>query len=417
MEHQFFVALNGQQVINSDLDLLGETSALADDRVLAELLRMPPMVGSTVSRGILTATHGTALVAPNGATGTVLVAPFRAFVGPRVAEGANPKESYRGVRSALVVGSGSTRATTLAMPANPTAQPRWNLVYVEVAPDVTGVTRVNKYKSVTTKMIMGASLPITKITTATLGVVQGTEAAFPVPPALPADSGGTYYIPIAYVRVPAGFGAGSAVSELDIGVIAPCLTPATASGAASFRVANAHHKVNGSMHGTLDAWGASNASKPAMWIDSNAVGEETIMVAMNLATGSESIASGGIIDDSRDWRGRICRWQALVTGGSAPFAFAFEGAGGGEYPAGTALPAALTDWVVSSGMGSTAGAPVTTGRVAKLDGDRMSFLANGALVNLDHDASGHLVLTYSGAPNCRCLFFLTFTPRFDINIL
>jgi hypothetical protein len=408
---------NGIQVTLDDLNSMGENGALADDRVFAELLRMPPMAGSNVSRGILTATHGGALVAPNGATGSVLVAPFRAFIGSRTAEATDPKLSYRDARSQLAVGAGATRGQVVSFAANASGQPRWDLVYAMIEPDEWDASLVRKVKSPATKVVSGAASLIYKNTNVILGTVAGTAAAFPTTPAAPADTSTEFYIPLAYVRVPNGFGSGSTVSELDIAVIAPCLALATATGAASFRVANAHHAIGGSMHPTVDSWGANNAAKPAMWIGSNLVGEETIMVAMNLATGSETIASGGIIDDSRDWRGRICRWQALVTDVAAPFAFAFEGAGGGGYPAGTDLPNLINEWVVAHGMGSTAGAPVSTGRVARLNGDRMNFLTNGSFVYLDHDSSGRLVVTYSGGPAARVIFFLTFTPRFDINVL
>src|SRR5689334_8947870 len=109
MENRFQHSLNGQSVQQADLNLLGETSALADDRVFAELFRMQPYDGATVRKGVLPFGHSASanagLVVPNGATGSVLVNPLRAFVGSRTAVATSAKANWRDIRSALAVGS------------------------------------------------------------------------------------------------------------------------------------------------------------------------------------------------------------------------------------------------------------------------------------------------------------------------
>jgi hypothetical protein len=415
MEKQFFITHNGQQVITSDLDIIGEGAGLADDRVLHELLRMPPAVGSVVSKGVLPGTHGTALVDANGATGSVLVQPFRAVIGARIAEATNPKESYRGSRSGIVVGNATTRAQAVVLSPNASGQPRWDLVYAVVQPDQNDAGTVIKRKDPSTHQILATLTPKTKSTLATLGVISGVPLALPSAPALPTDTTTEFYVPIAFVRVPNGFTSGSTVAKADIATVAPCLALATATGAGSFRVANAHNKVGGAMisSAAFGAWGASGAAKPVSWIPSNAVGENTIMVAANLGSGVETIASGGIIDDSRDWRNLICRWSAMVTSPGASFEFAYEAPGGGAFPTAAGYPADLASWVAVHGFGSTAAAPGSTGRVLKLDGDRMTFMTNGTFIYIDHDSQGRLVLTYTGSPGCRFLAFLTFVGPFD----
>ena len=63
---RFALTQNGQEVEQSDINALSDAGGLADDHVLAELLRLAPFSGNGVSKAILP--FGTAAtVAPAGA--------------------------------------------------------------------------------------------------------------------------------------------------------------------------------------------------------------------------------------------------------------------------------------------------------------------------------------------------------------
>lgn len=401
MEPKFFVQNNGQQVINSDLDLLGETSALADDRVLAELFRLKPYDGSTVSRGILTYGHQgsatTGLAAPNGASGSILVYPFRAIIGSRTAVASNAKANLRDVRSSISVGT-STLAGTVAIAANASGNPRIDLVYAQVALDASDAGVVRKIKNPTSKVIAGATVTITKSNTVTLDVVEGAPSGSPAIPALPADAGDNYYIPIAYVYVPNGFNAGSTVSTGDLAIVAPVLTVAPAVGASSMRLANAHQKV-GLSGVQFGQFGLPQNFAPAV----NGVGCETLAFYVDLTTGSVSHTNGAIIDDSRDWRKRICRWSVVT-----------EPSGAGTFyrARGTMYGGSVASSVVT-GHGTTFEVG-TIGYAIRIDGQTgvTTNMANGSEFCIDVDSNGRLILNYSGAPNCAFMVWLDLSGPF-----
>ena len=400
MEPQFKLTGNGVAVVAEDLNLLGEAAALADDRVFAELFRMPPMAGSVVSKAIVAATLGE-LVAPNGATGSVNVYPFRALVGSRTAEATNPTKSARDIRSAVVVGQGSTRAQALSLSANASGNPRWDLVYVRLTPDTTGTSVIRKKKDPTSKVISAVSEAVTAVTSWSLGVVTGTPNAAPTTPALPADTSTDFYIPLAYVRVPTGFTAASTVAIDSIAIVAPAIA-VRAGGDAGTRPST----TNGAS-ASLATWGSSG-TRNSLFLPTTMVGEESIIVAVNLVTGSESHADGAVVDDSRDWRKRLCRWAAQVTDSTEDFAWATGGLCPSSFDNSTRLnPSGLH----VSGLGHT----FQTGRrVANLNGANLAVMPDTSYVGLEVDAStGALKVRYANAPNARVLFWITFTSPID----
>ncbi len=131
--------LDGQEVEQEDINLLGRTGGLADDRVLAELLRLAPFDGTNTAKAILpfalrAADSGT--VVPNGATGSVRILPFRAIIGSRTSIATDPLAAWRDIRSSVysqTTGSGALGAAAAFAP-NTTTTPRWDLVYAAFTP-------------------------------------------------------------------------------------------------------------------------------------------------------------------------------------------------------------------------------------------------------------------------------------------
>src|SRR5262245_59795698 len=102
----------GQAVSTGDLVTMAENAGLADDHVLAELLRLPPFDGTTVAKAIIPfgieGPQGAGFV-PNrqivqgsgAADGKIRVLPFRAIIGSRdeIVVGGE-KKTWRDIRSA-----------------------------------------------------------------------------------------------------------------------------------------------------------------------------------------------------------------------------------------------------------------------------------------------------------------------------
>lgn len=327
MEQQYKTSINGQSVHTTDLDRLGEAGALADDRVFAELFRMTPYDGATVAKGVLLSRG--ALVAANGGTGSVLVHPHRAFVGSRTAVATDAKKNLRDIRSAIAVGTAAL-AQSVTLAPNASGNPRWDLVYAAVTVDADGGSTIRKMKDPDSKVVSAVSIKAYLETTVALGVVAGTTAASPAFPAAPPDAGGTYYVPLAYVRVPTGFGAASAVNAKDIDTVAPVMTMASAAGVASLRPANQQNVTGGTaisgagtstQNGAL-AWSGTTNTRPGAYIPPTMSGIEALVIAIDVGNASSANWShqhGAIVDDSRDWRYRLFRWTAGVGIGATAY--------------------------------------------------------------------------------------------------
>lgn len=437
MEDQFQLANNGQAVLKADLDGLGETSGLADDRVFAELFRMTPYDGSTVRKGMLpygSGTSGTVVAA--GASGSVSVNPFRAFVGTRTAVATNAKKNWRDIRSALGIGT-TTLAQTVAIGANSTGNPRWDLVYAAVAVDANNAAVTRKRKNPTSKAVTSSSVVTTLATTVTLGVTPGTAGASPAFPATPTDSGGTYYVPLAYIRVPNGFGASSTVDPKDINEVAPVLAISRTTGASTLRPANQQNIVGGTaISGTgqtsqngFAAWKGTAGQRPAVYMPPSMIGKEEILIALELGHASSanwSHQNNAIVDDKIDWRKRLFKWNAYVGNNSAAASeFPWNSLGGNKALSGS--------YVLEDGV---AAAPALATRTAgfgqsfTIDADGVINVARfQAVDNVDNNANvpstvqvstafvglyvdaatGALKVAITGVPLCSFLIWLEAT--------
>lgn len=390
----FQILQNGQSVLEADFDLLGLVSGLADDRVFAELLRLTPFDGSTVSRGIMPFGHAssarTALVAPNGASGSVLVEPFRAVIGSRTAVATDAKKNWRDIRSAIAVGT-TTLAQTISFAANGSGNPRWDLVYAAITVDGNGPSVVRKVKDPVTKAISGPSIVTTLVTSVVVGVQAGTPAASPTWPTTPSDAGSTYYIPLAYVRVPNGFGPTTTVLATDIAICASTLLLARATGAATLRVADGQTALASSAQ---QSWGSSG-TRPKTWMPSSMVGAEALLLTIDTSS------SNGTILDSRDWRGRWVSWKLSTAGHAAAGDPPDPGLVGTPY-AYNALEAD-PNLTFATGMAQTLRDADSDGKakILRLDGAHFqSTLGSGNTIDVYVDlADGKLKFEKTGTPS------------------
>ncbi|MDB4992597.1 MAG: hypothetical protein JWM74_29 [Myxococcaceae bacterium] len=421
MEKRYQHLTNGQSVLKDDLNVLGEASSLADDRVFAEMFRMQPYDGSTVRKGVLPYRHAAsanaALVAANGASGSVLVNPFRAFVGTRTAVATDAKLNLRDVRSALSVGS-TTLAQTVAIGANASGNPRWDLVYAAVAVDANSASVSRKVKDPTTKAISAATLVTTLETTVTLGVVAGTAAASPVWPTIPADSGGTYYVPLAHVRVPTGFGASSTVLATDIAIVAPCLGMSDAVGGSVSPPTEAVALPTAKQQ----SWG-STGTRPGRFMPSSMTGKKELLLYLDLYDASStnwSHASGDTLD-SRDWRGRFAKWTCAIDDApsATPWRSAtfetygnFPGDEFGGVDIGVGFDVTTNDLI--HGMAHSIGAGASGQHlIIGLDSDRHDVVA-GTILNVYVDAAdGKLKFSCNPTMTRRFFIWLEFSGPFE----
>lgn len=324
MEREYFLTYNGQEVEQSDLSLIAEDAALADDRVLAELFRLKPSQ-SPVSKGVLPYSLGPT-VAPSGADGSVRIYPFRAFVASTTAASTDAKKNWRDIRSVVYIGNPTNEYKLQALSANTSGFNRWDLVYARIDKDVNETGVVRYVKTAGPPVVeTPTTVSVVKATTAVVGIVVGTPSATPDIPTLPTDSGSTFYIPLVYILVPNGFGATSTVTSSFMYETAPVLNLSRVTGATTAGVANTQNKAGGPAISTavIHAWGLG--TRPEIYLPSTMVGEEVLYIALNLQDASSSNWSqldGTIVDDSRDWRKRIFSWSAQVmTGTSARFSW------------------------------------------------------------------------------------------------
>jgi hypothetical protein len=335
------ITLNGQEVQISDLNAVAQVAAQADDYALGELFRLEPdgyvQGGGTIAKAILPwglrnangeltggiAGHST--VAPAGATGSVSILPFRAMVGTRtvVAGGASNQLNWQDIRSQAYIGTNaSNNLTQVALSANASGNPRWDLVYCAVVVDgaTTNVTRF--IKSPTTKVVSQQSISVSLSTTAAIGVVAGTPGASPALPTLPVDGGGIYNIPLAYVWVPNGFGAGSTVSLSNIRDASPTAQIARSTGASSLRPANGNNDGAGTYQSdSTFAWNTLGGVRSPVFIPPSMMGGEQLIVEIDaLVQAHPSHANGSIVDSSTDWRNRffivLAQWHTSLKFGN-----------------------------------------------------------------------------------------------------
>ncbi len=356
MERRVVREINGQELRNQDLTIMSDDGAMADDRLIWELVRMTPG-SATPQKGIIpyavsgaavpgagdgfsAAMHNSALVQGGTANGSVRVMPFRAVVGSTTLFATSPLEKLRGIRSGYCIGS-SSMYSTVAISANATGNPRWVLVYAVVTPDADGDTVAVKTKDPTSGIVSSGSVVVNRVTTVVVTTADGVAAANPVRPTLPADGAGSYYIALAYLFIPTGFGAISQVHYYEIHEAATVLPISPATGAASMVPASEQWRIGGVVDVAQNA-SRNAANRTGAYLPSTMVGMESIFILLQLGLLPYSHADGAIVDSSRDWRQRYFRSTAFVTpGNTSTAAFASDRNGTGVVVRGGAVVGSL----------------------------------------------------------------------------
>ena len=334
MESKLNLTVNGQEVQQSDINLVGKTAALADDRVLAEFVRLPSF-GTSVSKAIYPYTDYTKLTATGIAnpgewlvwgTGKITVYPFRAFIGSRTAAGTSGLDNWRDIRSVVFTNSTSL-GTDVTFSANSSGNPRWDLVYCAVTPD-TNDTNVNRYVKDPVALTVGTqSIAVTQSVHVSLSVVTGTPSATPALPSIPADAAGTYYIPICYVAIQNGFTGTTALTGKNIFCAAPIIgNSSKITGAQVIRPASSLYTAgtNGSIkQANLTTW-ATNGQRPAWYVSPEAIGGDSLFILMDLSdasTANWSHTNGSVIDlGYKTWLDRYFHWVILLESTTTKFA-------------------------------------------------------------------------------------------------
>lgn len=319
MEKQVKITAEGDEAQLNDFNRLGEAAGLADDRVLAELFRFQPQ--GTLQKVIIpqgtsdwsapSTLHSTALVQGNTADATIRVLPFRAIVSSL--DTSSELEVVRGSRSAIHVG-GSNVWSQHAVAANVSANPRITLVYVALTPNANGVTESRYNRDPSSQIITSNARVTYTTTTVAIGLVDGATGVTPARPTPPLDAAGTYYISLAFLWVPAGFGALSIVNRQQIEEVAPCISLHSSTGAITSAPANQQYAVNGSVdtHQTDSTQQYRNGA----YTPSTAVGGAVRWIKIQLSVTPLSHASGDLVDNSIDWRFRMFKWDAFIKGGT-----------------------------------------------------------------------------------------------------
>lgn len=422
-ESQYQHTIDGQEVEEADLNLLG-MSALMDDRVLAELLRMAPAPNSgAFARAIIphgysanpTAAHGT--VRPSGsADGRIKILPFRAIIGSRTPQNTIPTPSsldpWRDIRSAVYAASDDTvnLGHYISIAANSSGNPRWDLIYAALTVD-TGLGAVTRYVKPTTGATpVPTSVVVQKGSTVSIGVAAGTPASSPAVPSTPSDVSGTYNIPIAYVRVPNGFGASSTVLTTDILDAMPIAPLSRLTGASTVSPARGSSTV-GPTTAQIAAWGQSGV-RTLSALPISMIGSESVFFALDLVSSTStnwSHANGAVLDATHDWRGRIFKWTCGALNTTAPFAW--NGiVSGVTFPNGI-VPTMGT--VVGMGQSFQNDAAITTGNccVAQATPTNLpTFIASSTGVEISvNPTNGNLILGVSGLPGAKLFFWIDAT--------
>lgn len=338
-EDAFVVTYSGQEVQLTDLDLIGTTSGLADDHVLADMLRLAPYTGSNYAKAILPTGYRSqsapATVQTSGsANGSIVVNPFRAIVGSRNTVATPPTglsddsaalANWRDIRSGVFVGSATILAKTIALSPNSSGFSRWDLVYASISVDADGPTVNRRVKNPTTGIIGVQTVPAYLYSPVTVAVVTGTPGSSDSPPnavipTLPADGAGSYNIPLAYIAVANGFGSTTTVANSE--VRSTCLGATTefmdikaGIKAKSCNGCNDQGAAFASGGSASFAWNPAHVPtsaypRPGPWLPPDMVGGGVFLAEIDntsATTTAWSTVNLGLVDNSIDWRGRFFR--------------------------------------------------------------------------------------------------------------
>jgi hypothetical protein len=262
------------------------------------------------------------------ADGSVFIYPFRAVLGARVGEDASAKLAMTDIRTAMWVGGATSFKLSQAFAPNSSGNPRWDLVYCQMIVDASGASQTRYVKDPTTGVVSAPSIAVTKTQSLAIGVQAGATGASPAFPSAPSDAGNTFYIPLAYVRIPNGFGPTSTIAANDINEVAQVFPVSRALGVSNVRPADIQYRIDGTMlTTTAQKWLPTANTRPRAYIPPSVVGEETLWIAFDFSAASSadwSHRTGEVIDASTTWDNRLFTWTAYVkttAGTTAEFAW------------------------------------------------------------------------------------------------
>ena len=424
MDSQVKRVNTGQQIQQSDVNTLGKVAALGGDVALQMLLSMVPASSTgAVDKAILPlATDATPVMAVNtpplasgaGGNGSVAIYPFLAVIGSRGGESTN-LQGWKDIRTQVFVSetTGGTMRHFHPIASNASGNPRWDLVYVTMSVDTDDATVTRYVKAPTSSVGTATTVAVTQSTKLTLNTVQGTPAASPVKPSLPADSGSNYNIPLCYVRVANGFGGTTALSIDDIQEGPYVTTLANRTGLATCAPASGCYDPALPMLATRQPWPASGA-RPRAYLPPTMQGKVERIIPLDLHDSPATAASGDVLDDTIDWRHRVFKWTAQLRS-SRDLAWDSDATGALVVPDCLSGNGTFTGLVQSFTLNDTA--DVARGSlIAAIGGTSTSFDHTTSLIGasaklaiyVDQD-TGELKLFQSGGPGCTWLFWIEAT--------
>jgi hypothetical protein len=272
---------------------------------------------------------------------------------------------------------------------------RFDLIYAKVTVDqASGVSR--KVKDPATLVVSTQTVDSRVNTTVEVLELKGTEGAA-TKPTLPSDAGNVYYFGLAYVRVPAGFVSGAtAITGPDVWEWVECAAMGMADAC---RPAGGNNSPSGAVE-TRTPWTIAGV-RPAAHLPSTMTGKEELLIAIDLASTPKSHNDGDILDQSRDWRGRIFKWSAYARSTSARFPW--------EGTAGNLVPKANVNWgtYYGSGMGQSIDIDgVVAGDWAIFRDDGTLLTDNAGTITISVDSVGRLILNYTGTPGVKLFIWI-----------
>jgi hypothetical protein len=405
MEQELNVSVSGQEIEVDDINLVSRNGALAVDRALAECFRL-----GSLDRGIIPggASHGVGLspkpggiMRPSGsADASIALNHFRAVIGAVLVGGSDPLEAWQGIRSVVYVPSANIQFAVQASGANS----RFDLLYARVdveQPD----TPITRYVKDATDAVSAVSLAVTKSTRVSVAVVQGIAAAVPVYPALPSDSGSSYYLVIGYVYIPAGQTLTTSILPGNIIEAFRALPLAASTGAPNIRPAAINQLFRPTGDGVLH--------RQAAYLSPSMVGGTTVVCPLHLLSGDPDStflpsSFGNIVDDSIDWRNRYFKITIALNTAHSGTGLASTSGGTGLAPA---LPYGSADIRPMTFMGqSFRGTGGTVASLVVLDNSTNDQIPAGCDLILYVDlTTGKLCLTIQGTVNVELLAWIEAT--------
>lgn len=299
-----------------DVKRLSAILSNVGDHVLVELFR--PRRGSSIATpqkmvfpyryededppGASTTQYGTAMgTLSGGTTGVVNIFPHLSLVGSVTdPNSTTPTDHINKVMAAYTVGE-TDPWIEVPIAENLSGNPRIDLIYETVSESAeTSVNIYLKAKGVPNASPVLQSVPLWVATTSTLAVVQGTPAATPGYPALPADTVGNYNVPIAYVLVPDGYTTADTIPNAQLMDAFPPAVVSAGPGAVGLRIPNQSYLHGGTVTATQQEF-----RSPAYMSQSMAGGGS--MPVLIMCEAPVSHADDTVIDDSIDWRCRFFR--------------------------------------------------------------------------------------------------------------